>query len=67
MQTIIISEYLSKIGFFNIILIKTAIKQIKEKRYTGNLRGYNDVLLVGVNYNRESKKHECTIEKVNVE
>ena len=45
----------------------TAIKQIKEKRYTGNLRGYNDVLLVGVNYNRESKKHECTIEKVNIE
>ncbi|MDD6081349.1 MAG: AAA family ATPase [Oscillospiraceae bacterium] len=45
----------------------TAIKQIKEKRYTGNLRGYNDVLLVGINYNKESKKHECTIEKVNIE
>ena len=45
----------------------TAIKQIKEKRYSGNLRGYNDVLLVGVNYDKESKKHECTIEKFNVE
>ena len=45
----------------------TAIKQIKEKRYSGNLRGYNDVLLVGVNYDKESKKHECTIEKMNIE
>ena len=45
----------------------TAIKQIKEKRYAGSLRGYSDVLLVGVNYDRESKKHECIIEKFNVE
>ena len=45
----------------------TAIKQIKEKRYAGNLMGYRDVLLVGVNYDKDSKKHECTIEKFNVE
>ena len=45
----------------------TAIKQIKEKRYAGSLRGNSDVLLVGVNYDRESKKHECIIEKFNVE
>ncbi len=45
----------------------TALKQIKEKRYSGNLRGYRDVLLVGVNYNKDSKKHECTIEKFNVD
>lgn len=43
----------------------TAIKQIKEKRYAGMLKGYGkDVLLVGVNYNKTSKKHECIIESV---
>ncbi|MDO5149095.1 MAG: hypothetical protein Q4D76_06830 [Oscillospiraceae bacterium] len=45
----------------------TAIKQIKEKRYAGSIEGYNDVLLVGVNYDKDSKKHECTIERFNVE
>ena len=44
----------------------TAIKQIKEKRYAGNVKGYSDVLLVGVNYDKDSKKHECTIKKVNI-
>ena len=44
----------------------TAINQIKEKRYTGNLSGYKEVLLVGINYDKESKKHECVIEKVNM-
>ena len=41
----------------------TAIRQIKERRYSGNLRGYRNVLLVGVNYNPDNKKHECIIEK----
>ncbi len=42
----------------------TAIKQIKEKRYTGNLKGYKkEIILVGVNYDKETKKHECVIEK----
>ena len=46
----------------------TAIKQIKEKRYVGKLKGYGEeVLLVGVNYDKESKKYECEIEKVRVE
>ena len=41
----------------------TAIKQIKEKRYTGNLRGYSkEILLVGVSYDKETRKHECIIE-----
>ncbi len=48
--------------------VDTAIKQIKEKRYTGNLKGYGkEVLLVGVNYDRESKKHECVIESADIE
>jgi len=43
----------------------TAIKQIKEKRYTGALSGYSkEILLVGVNYDKETKKHECVIEKI---
>jgi hypothetical protein len=43
----------------------TAIRQIKEKRYAGSLKGYGkEVLLVGVNYDRDSRKYECVIEKV---
>ena len=46
----------------------TAIKQIKEKRYTGALSGYSkEILLVGVNYDKETKKHECVIEKTEIE
>lgn len=46
----------------------TAIKQIKEKRYAGKLKGYADkIMLVGVNYDRETKKHECVIEEYRAE
>lgn len=42
----------------------TAIKQIKEKRYAGKLEGYADkIILVGVNYDKDIKKHECIIEE----
>lgn len=45
----------------------TAINQIKEKRYTGNLKGYGkEILLVGINYDKDSKKHECIIESVSL-
>ena len=41
-----------------------AIEQIKEKRYGDalkrNIRG--KLLLVGINYNKMTKKHECVIE-----
>ena len=43
----------------------SAIRQIKEKRYTGALKDYGEeILLVGINYNKDSKekKHECKIE-----
>lgn len=40
-----------------------AINQIKEKKYMGALKDYADkLLLVGINYNKKSKKHECMIE-----
>ncbi|WP_303919551.1 AAA family ATPase [Treponema berlinense] len=43
---------------------ETAITQIKEKNYTGALKGYGgEVLLVGITYD-ESKKHTCVIESV---
>ena len=44
-----------------------AIQQIKDKHYTQALEGYiGDILLVGINYNRENKDkpHSCVIEKV---
>lgn len=42
----------------------TAIRQIKEKRYAGRLQGYTEkILLVGINYDKESKKHDCIIEE----
>ena len=41
-----------------------AINQIKEKRYSGALKGYkNEILLVGINYSKD-KHHECVIESL---
>jgi len=41
-----------------------AIAQIKEKQYVKALDGYRgEILLVGINYDKESKKHQCEIEK----
>ena len=43
---------------------ESAIEQIKEKQYTDCLKNYSgEVLLVGINYDKESKKHSCKIEK----
>lgn len=45
---------------------ETAIKQIKDKRYAGNLKGFaGKILLVGINYNKNAndKKHTCVIEE----
>ncbi len=40
-----------------------AITQIKERRYTGALSDYDgEILLVGINYDKETKKHGCVIE-----
>ena len=40
-----------------------AIKQIKEKHYGNALKDYQgNLLLVGINYNKTTKKHECVIE-----
>ncbi len=48
---------------------ETAISQIKERKYQGELSGYSDkILLVGINYDAEGKdrkKHTCVIEEWN--
>ena len=44
--------------------VDSAIKQIKEKKYFFGLEKYLDnLLLVGINYDKETKKHTCKIEK----
>lgn len=44
---------------------KTAINQIKDKNYPQSLSDYQgDMLLVGVNYDKQTKEHECLIEKL---
>ena len=40
-----------------------AIAQIKNKKYPDALQGYNKVLLVGINYDKDTKEHECVIEE----
>ena len=41
-----------------------AISQIKDKNYADSIADYfGDILLVGINYDKEKKKHECIIEK----
>ena len=41
-----------------------AIKQIKEKDYVKALEPYTgDILLVGINYDTNTKNHQCVIEK----
>lgn len=41
-----------------------AINQIKDKKYMYGLEHYVDnLLLVGISYDKQSKKHECIIEK----
>ena len=41
-----------------------AINQIKEKKYVESLKEYHgNLLLVGINYDKESKTHTCVSEK----
>ena len=44
---------------------ESALTQIKERHYTDFFDDYcGDVLLVGINYDKKSKEHECLIEKM---
>lgn len=43
---------------------KTAMQQIKDKKYTESLSDYiGNILMVGINYDKSDKKHECIIKK----
>ena len=42
----------------------TAISQIRRKEYPAKIAQYTDnLLLVGINYDRDTKQHTCRIEK----
>jgi len=42
----------------------TAIRQIQERRYKGALMKFTDeILLIGISYDKETKKHECVINR----
>ena len=44
---------------------QTALQQIKEKRYAESLQDYaGKILLVGINYDKKTKEHTCSIEKL---
>ena len=46
--------------------VETAIDQIKEKKYYYGLEKYlDDLILVGISYDKKSKKHMCKIEDIN--
>ena len=43
----------------------TALDQIKRKNYPSKIAEYSgDILLVGINYDKESKRHTCKIERI---
>lgn len=44
---------------------QTALQQIREKQYPDSILDYTgDVLLVGINYNKKTKSHDCVIEEL---
>ncbi|MBU5478999.1 ATP-binding protein [Eubacterium sp. MSJ-13] len=44
--------------------VQTAMQQIKEKKYPEAISRYTgDMLLVGINYDKKTKQHECIIEE----
>lgn len=44
---------------------KTAIMQIKDNKYPNSISRYTGkILLVGINYDKKTKKHQCIIEKI---
>ena len=44
--------------------VQTAMTQIKDKKYPSSILNYTgEILLVGINYDKNSKEHQCLIEK----
>ena len=43
---------------------QTALNQIKDKKYPDSVLQYTgEILLVGINYDRDSKEHQCMMER----
>ncbi len=43
---------------------ETALQQIKDKQYPASVLHYTgEILLVGINYDKDSKEHQCIIER----
>ncbi len=43
---------------------RTAIRQIKDKEYPASIEKYaSEILLVGINYDKKMKEHQCQIER----
>ena len=43
---------------------QTAVMQIKDKKYPSSILDYTgEILLVGINYDKGTKEHQCLIEK----
>lgn len=48
--------------------VQTAIDQIKAKHYPDSFKGYGrEIILVGITYDKETKKYICKIEKMPIE
>lgn len=46
--------------------VQGAIKQIEKQHYISALKDFKgEILLVGINYDKKTKKHQCIIKKVN--
>ena len=44
--------------------VQTALKQIKDRKYPDSIANYTgEILLVGISYDKNSKEHQCMIEK----
>ncbi len=44
--------------------VDTALDQVRQKRYFAGLDKFKDnTLLIGVSYDKKTKKHECKIER----
>lgn len=65
-QQVLQSEiYVDKTGMIEFLQsAESAIAQIKERQYDSMIKEkYENLLLVGISYDRKTKEHECRIEK----
>lgn len=45
--------------------VRTAMQQIKDKKYPSSILSYSgDILLVGINYDKSTKEHQCLMKNM---